>query len=84
MSFNNPKEVFNRREIEMFTTGVFPKGATAGGRDRDPRRIDWDTSLWRPSQWGTLKKHIQCGAPKIAKLVQMTPVTMIYGYLWYL
>ena len=61
MSFNNRKEGpgFNRREMEMFTTGVFPKGATAGGRDRDPRRIKemgyWGTSLWRVSQWGTLK-----------------------------
>ena len=36
---------------------------------------------WMSSKNGDF---IQCEAPKIAKLVNITPITMVYGGLWYL
>ena len=46
----------------------------------------WDFMCFQggtPTSLGFMAMNIQCGAPKIAKLVQITPITMVYGCLWY-
>ena len=34
---------------------------------------------WKGGELGDVKEKVQCGAPKIAKLVNITPITMVYG-----
>ena len=48
------------------------------GRAWMPWRSGW-SPMWRTRSWLLSNIVVQCEAPKIAKLVNITPITMVYG-----